>query len=501
LIGAGPGDSKLITIKGMELLKMCQVLVYDRLVSEELLEKAPKDCEKINVGKSVGNHAITQEEINAILIEKAGEGKMIVRLKGGDPFVFGRGGEEILALSEEEIPYQVIPGVTACIAVPECAGIPVTHRGMSQSFHVITGHTASEEETDNYEALAKLSGTLVFLMGVGNLSKITTALMEQGKPAETPVAVIANGTLPNETILRATLGTIQNAVKANQIKPPAVVVIGAVADLDFLCEKSKTRTKVGVVGTQYMYEQVEDILQRSEMEVQDFSFSKVVPCNRKGLEAELHSNLKRAWIVFTSANGVRIFFETVKKNGMDYRIFSDSKFAVIGNGTRNILREYGFLADFMPDKFYAGDLARGLLEVVRKNERIIIPRAMKGSKELTDLLEAGERTVVDLPIYSIEYDKERREASRNNVQDMDYITFASASGVQGLLHGDNRTPGEILGKAIPVCIGEATGKALRANGIWDFLMAGECTAEGLAQAILNQGGTQNDEANEKTSGE
>ena len=250
LIGAGPGDPGLITYKGLQILKSCDAVIYDRLGTGELLDLVRPDCAKIYVGKQAGAHYKKQEEINRILVETAGKYEKVVRLKGGDSFVFGRGGEEILTLQEADIPFQVIPGVTSAIAVPEVLGIPVTHREMSRSFHVITGHT-KKGEADALANIHKQEGTSVFLMGLSNLEPIMQRLREEGESEETPVSVISNGMLPGETIVRGTIGTIGKLVLKNELVSPAIIVVGQTAACTM---KDKKRSaidgcKIGVVGT------------------------------------------------------------------------------------------------------------------------------------------------------------------------------------------------------------------------------------------------------------
>ena len=235
LEGAGPGDAGLITAKGLEKLKKCDAVVYDRLVTEELLDVLSPDCEKIYVGKEAGKHYKRQEEINRILVECAKKHKNVVRLKGGDPFVFGRGGEEIEALRQYNIPYEVIPGVTSAVAVPECAGIPVTHRGVARSFHVITGHTKNSVGSPeyDYETLGKTEGTLVFLMGLSNLGEIADKLIFAGKPANIPVAVISDGTTACQKVVKGRLKNIVEKVNESNLKSPAIIVIGETAEYEY----------------------------------------------------------------------------------------------------------------------------------------------------------------------------------------------------------------------------------------------------------------------------
>lgn len=250
LVGAGPGDTGLLTIKGMEKLRECDAVVYDRLASEELLGFVSRECEKIYVGKQAGRHSKRQDEINQILVDCAKRHQCVVGLKGGDSFVFGRGGEEIEALEEAALPYEVIPGVTSAVAVPECAGIPVTHRGVSRSFHVITGHTEHSVGSPDYDyrILAKLEGTLVFLMGLSNLKEITEKLMEAGMAEGTPAAVVASGTTKGQHTVRSCIKDIASKAAESKVSPPAVIVIGRTAEFHYKYLE-KPYQRVGITAT------------------------------------------------------------------------------------------------------------------------------------------------------------------------------------------------------------------------------------------------------------
>lgn len=240
LVGAGPGDISLITVKGMECIKHADVLVYDRLVNPELLTFAPKHCELIDVGKKSDHHPIPQDQINQILADHAKAGKKVVRLKSGDPYVFGRGGEEAQLLVEQQVPFEVVPGVTSAIGGLTCAGIPVTHRDHASSFHVVTGHLRADKETDpiNWKALAELDGTIVILMGVANLANIAQELMQYGKPADTPVGIVMWASRDKQRVVTATLETIVDVAKAEDVKPPALIVIGGVVSLQQMLDFS-----------------------------------------------------------------------------------------------------------------------------------------------------------------------------------------------------------------------------------------------------------------------
>ncbi|MBD5544495.1 MAG: uroporphyrinogen-III C-methyltransferase [Lachnospiraceae bacterium] len=269
LVGAGPGDKELITVKGLKLLKECDVVIYDRLASFELLEEVRADCIKVCVGKEPGRHSMSQEEINGLLVEYGQKYDKVVRLKGGDSFVFGRGGEEAEALQKAGLSFELVPGVTSAVAVPECAGIPVTHRGMSQSFHVITGHTKDGEHalTEDYHILAGLDGTLVFLMGLGNLKEITERLMAHGKDKTTPAAVIEKGTTSEERMVRGTLENIYGKVSRAGLSSPVVILIGKTAALSYGKYKKCQKKTIGITATTGTADKLRSALEREGFHV------------------------------------------------------------------------------------------------------------------------------------------------------------------------------------------------------------------------------------------
>lgn len=490
LVGAGPGDPELLTLKGETRLKECDVLIYDRLASESLLDLAPRECEKIYVGKGTGNHSSSQEEINRIIVAKALEGKRVVRLKGGDPYVFGRGGEEVLALQEAGIPYEVIPGITSAIAAAAYAGIPVTHRGISQSFHVITGHTEDGDNqlTDNYETLAKLEGTLVFLMGMGNLSRIITELCKYGKDRSTPAAVISNGTTGKQKAVRGTLYDIESKVARNNLKAPAVIIIGQVAELNMenSLKGPLSGIRVGVTGTKKLADKLIRLLKEYGADTQDLSYMYVKEFEDNTELNEAVRNLPSyTWIVFTSTNGVNVFFNYLRRNQIDYRKLSGISFAAVGSGTREALLKQGFYADYVPPVYTTVSLAEGLAELLTKKDRVLIPRAVNGSEDLTGILNRHHISYREIKVYSIEIEKEKRDRVMSGLTGYDYITFASASGVEGFFGNMKEELPEKLQNTRVVCIGGVTAAKLAGYGINDCMAGEEYSVSGMVECILS----------------
>ncbi len=488
LVGAGCGDPELITWKGLKLLRKCDVVLYDDLVAEKLLEETKQDCEKIFVGKRFGRHSMPQKEINELLVEKAKEGKTVLRLKGGDPFVFGRGGEEVLVLQAEHIPYEVVSGVTSSIAVPAAAGIPVTHRKTARSFHVITGHTAAEGETtltENLETLAKLEGTLVFLMGLHHLEDICEGLLSGGKKADTPAAVISKGTTPQQKTVKGTLADIAEKVREAELEAPAVIVIGETAGYDFssTIERPLYGTKIGVTGTKSITGKLRDRLEELGAAVTEMDYSTIVPYSENpALEQALAEIENYPWAVFTSPNGAEIFFDYLKKLKYDVRKLAGVQFAVIGTGTAAALEKHGIYPAFLPEKYDVESLAKGLCEMIEKDENILILRAEQGSDILTEVLDAGGMTYTDVKIYDILVDEKKRQYANEKAKEMDFITFASGSGVRGFMENG----GSIPESTKAVCIGTSTAKILQKYGQREMLTAEKFNVDGIIDMILKE---------------
>lgn len=486
LVGAGCGDAALITQKGLRLLRECDAVLYDDLAAVDLLAETKPDCTRIFVGKRYGKHSMPQVEINALLLEQARQGKMVVRLKGGDPFVFGRGGEEILALQAAEIPYAVVPGISSAIAVPMAAGIPVTHRKIARSFHVITGHTAQDAGIpENLDILAKLDGTLVFLMGLHHLTEICAGLLLGGKAPETPAAVISKGTTPQQRVLRAPLGELAAAASAAKMEAPAVIVIGETAGLDFsdTIPKPLSGIRIGVTGTPRITRKLQKMLTAWGASVTEMDYARLLPyAEAPALDAALAQPENADWAVFTSPNGVALFFDVLQKRRYDLRRLSGWKFAVIGTGTAQALERHGIYPAYQPEVYDVESLAAGLCAVVRPQERILILRAEQGSPILNERLDAAGRSYQDIKLYDILVDAEKRRRALEMAEEMDFLTFASGSGVRGFLEDGGHIPAGT--KA--VCIGSATRKVLESYGYTQNIVAETANAEGLVDAILKE---------------
>lgn len=481
LVGAGCGEADLITVRGLALLRSCDAVVYDDLIAGDLLEAVPEHAEKIYMGKRSGRHSAPQEEICALLIAKAREGKTVVRLKGGDPFVFGRGGEEMLALHSAGVPCEVVPGISSSIAIPALSGIPVTHRGVSQSVHIVTAHTADTPDglPASFDALAQLPGTLVFLMGLGQLTKIVRRLTAAGMSPDTPAAVISGGNSSHPVTVRGTLAELEEKVQTAGVRSPAVIVVGAAAALDLssTIPKSLQGACVGLTGTPAVTEKLQTALQAQGARVFFAERSVVEPLE---LSFDLHAlcDGKPHWLVFTSANGVRLFFREAFRQEIDLRRLYACRFAVIGAATAEALKAYGIQADLCPDTFTSQALGRLLLQTVRPGEDIILLRSRRGSPELLQSL-AGRHPVQDIPLYDLRADPHAAADAGELLPAADYLTFSSASGVE--LFFD--THGTVPEQTVCVCIGSVTACELRRRYSRPFLTAPEISADGIVRAI------------------
>ena len=439
LIGAGPGDPGLITVKGLKFIKQCDTIIYDRLGTYQLLEMVKPDCRRIYVGKQAGSHYKKQPEINEILVEEGRKGNMVVRLKGGDPFVFGRGGEEVTALLEAGIPFQVIPGITSAVAVPEVCGIPVTHRGTSRSFHVITGHKradihrSDEGGLDDYDYIRNQEGTSVFLMGLNRLPQIMERLVQTGAEEHTPVAVISKGTMPGQRIVRGDIQTIADKVNEAKFESPAIIVVGENAALDFTAPNRGPlqNVHVGLVGTPKLREKMRvaiDALGGQSYSIVDMSVEQTEEKNR--LRMALEHIEDYSWLAFTSQNTITLFFKWLREWNIDVRKLAHLKLAVVGAGTRDALKAEGYIADYVPDEYTTSALAMGLANVMNDGEKLLLPRAVQGSETMLDILDQGGVVYEEIPVYDV---VGRRMESIQYLKDLDVITFVSASGVRGFL--------------------------------------------------------------------
>lgn len=484
LIGAGPGDTGLITMKGIEALKEADVIVYDHLASPSLLNTTKDEAEWIDAGKFAGHHRMKQAEIEELLIEKAMEGQTVARLKGGDPFIFGRGGEEALALTAAGIEYEVIPGVSSAYSAPAYAGIPITHRGKASSFHVITGHEdpAKGESSLDYDILAREEGTLVFLMGLSKLHQISERLIANGKDAHTPAAVIASGTTARQRCVTGELGRIAAISEKADIQPPAILVVGDVVSLkkeiDWQQAGSLSGKKILVTATEIIAEPLAEKIRKLGGEPVVMSLISVRAEKMYGLKEVLVRPGKR-WLVFTSRNGVRFFFEQMKKERIDIRILGICRIAVMGAGTRRELENWGCYADLLPEQSCSESLAKALCENVQYDEEICLFRAEEASDVLIKRLREKQYRVVDIPTYRTEIMWKKRELLREMLEDVDAVTFCSASAVSAFVQ---MTEGHDL-VAKTICIGPVTAQAAKKAGLHIDKVAEQYDLEGVTEAL------------------
>ena len=475
LVGAGCGKADLITVRGLRLLQQCEAVVYDDLIDPELLEAVPETALRIYMGKRSGAHSAPQEEISAKLVELAEMGLKVVRLKGGDPYLFGRGGEEMLTLLAAGIPCQEVPGIPSAIGIPAEAGIPVTHRGASRGLHIVTAHTSDTEDKlpADFDALAQLSGTLVFLMGLKQLPRIVTRLMAAGKSGDTPAAVLSGGNSKNPARVRGTLSAIEQAVLEAGVSSPAIIMVGEVAALDFNQQRRPLEgARIGIVGTQEISSKQQSVFEGLGAKTSWLVRSTIL---ERKVDLDLEElNSKPGWIVFTSANGVKTFFKQMKD--VDWSVYENLKFAVIGAATKKVLASYGVEADLCPKVYTSEGLANTLVERVKPEEEILLFRSSIGSPLLVDIPKAAGLQVKDIAIYDLEVSDHKEEVSDK----MDYLTFSSASGVKMFFEKYQ----EIPQGTTCVCIGEVTAKEFAKYSDQPYVMATTILVEGIAEAIL-----------------
>ncbi|MCD8082699.1 MAG: hydroxymethylbilane synthase [Clostridiales bacterium] len=487
LVGAGPGDAGLLSVKGLDRVRRADVIVYDDLISGSVLNEARLDAELVYVGKRRGKHSMPQEEIQALLVKCATEGKAVVRLKGGDPFVFGRGGEEALELKKHGIPYEIIPGVSSAYSVPACAGIPVTHRGLASSFHVVTGHEGAgkAQPSVDYGVLAREEGTLVFLMGLQNLREITGRLIAGGKDPATPAAVIQSGTTAGQRVLRSDLRHIAAQAESKGMRTPAITVIGPVAALhealDWFGKGILAGKRVLVTGSRYFCREMEEALRPYGAETVAVSLIESRAVWTEKTRETFACLDQYQWLVFTSGNGVHLFFETMKQQEIDLRRIMHLKFAAIGRKTAETLAGYGFRCDFVPENFSGADLAREWIPTIREGESVLLMRAGEGSPTLPRMLSEAGIPYADVPLYETWVDTRRKEELNRQIRQADYVTVASASAARALSSMLD-VPGEITAKLIS--IGPYTTAAAKEQGLSVYADAVEYTADGIAAVIL-----------------
>ncbi len=494
LVGAGPGDEDLITVKGLASIKKADVILYDRLANPNLLKYKKEGAVCIDVGKAPDHHQYTQEEINNLLLQKAKEGNVVTRLKGGDPYVFGRGGEEAQTLYEEGISFEVVPGITSAIGAANYGGIPVTHRNISTSFHVITGHEdpTKQKTSVNYGALAKLEGTLVFLMGVGNLTEITGELMKYGKAKETPVALVHRGTTSRQRTVTATLENIGEEVQKQQIKSPSIIIIGEVVNLrdklNWFEKLPLNGKKILVTRTRQQASELTNRLKSMGADVVEFPTIEIKPAeNLQVIDEKIKETHKANYIIFTSVNGVESFFKRLQAIKLDIRAIGNGKIIAIGTATAEALMEKGLLVDLVPEVFTAEGILTSLEGVIQKGDVVFLPRAEIARKNLVTGLQQMGAIVEEIPIYQTVIPTHRQEELLEILEDgIDIITFTSSSTANHLMEilGDENK-GLLQNSKIAV-IGPITGKTVMELGLSIDFQGREYTIEGLINSILEE---------------
>ncbi len=489
LIGAGPGDPGLFTCRGAELLKTADVVIYDRLGTEALMVLANPQAKRIYVGKQPGKKAASQEEIHQFLLEEARLGLRVVRLKGGDPFVFGRGGEEALALKEAGIPFEVVPGVTAGIAAPAYAGIPVTHRAVAVGLSIFTGHEdpLKAESQLNLASLSKPGTTGVFYMGRKNLPKLAQRIIDLGRAEETPVALIEWGTYPRQRTVTGTLGTITQVAEEASIVPPCITIVGEVVALREklawfedrpLAGKTVavTRARVQASGL------VKDLRSRGARVLEAPTVRIEGPADPAPLEKAVSEISSFQWIVLASPNAVGHCFAAMKRAGKDSRSLAGVRVAVAGPATAKALAEHGITADLIPKTYGAAGLLQALPQKIEAKDRVFLPRSAIGKDELLEGLQGLAQEVVAVEAYQTVLDtppEEIRRCFENG--EVDAVTFTSSSTVENF----HRTFGHLDHSDLKVaCIGPSTHETALELGYEPDWMAKEATLDSLVECLV-----------------
>ncbi len=495
LVGAGPGDPGLITVKGVECLAKAEVVIYDYLASPTLLKHAAPGAELIYVGKKGGDHTLPQEEINALIVRKAREAKVVTRLKGGDPFVFGRGGEEAEALVDAGIPFEVVPGVTSAVAAPAYAGIPLSHRRLTATIAFVTGHEDPTKEASNIDwpALARGIGTLVFFMGVKNLPNIVRELTSNGRSPQTPAALVRWGTTPAQATVSGTLADIVDKVKQAGLAAPAIIVVGEVVGLREKLAWFERRPLMGrrIVVTRSR-EQASDLVRAlSELgaECLECPTIEAAPPDDSGpLDGAIAELARFDWIVFTSVNGVSFFFDRLFHLGRDVRALGHLRTAAIGPATAGRLKSFGLASDLVPETYVAESVIAAFGAHDLHGKRILLPRAQEARPVLPEALSAMGAAVQEVAAYQTRPVAADTGQLIEDLADhrIDLVTFTSSSTVKNfraLLPADRLA--ELASGLATACIGPVTADTARRLGFEVRIVAAAYTIPGLCSAILD----------------
>ena len=497
LVGAGPGDPSLLTLRARELIGMADVLVYDYLVNERILGWRRDECEMIFVGKKPGRHSISQDEIGDLLADRASNGKLVVRLKGGDPFVFGRGGEEVPRLAAAGVAFEIVPGVTAALAAAACAGIPLTHRDLSSSLCFLTGHEKAdgEELQVKFRDFAHTEGTICIYMGMGRLKKIVGELMDGGMPPETPVAVVQWAGLPRQKGVLATLGTVVEKAGEKGLDSPAIIVVGEVArfynDVSRPGEMPLFGRRIMVTRSRHQSSALSVKLEEAGAEVIELPLIRIKPAAAPDVVEEVFSVIgEYDWLIFTSANGVRHFFDLFLEKFHDLRALGLLRIGVVGPATARALGRYHIRADLIPAKAVAEALADILIaQGVMDNLKILVVTGNLSSDLLVKKLE-DERAIVDtLQVYETQKtDLSEHPAARIfREEGADAVIFASSSAVKSFVaQSENLSPGPEAMKPLGVSIGPLTSKAMRECGLPVDVEAEDASIDSMVQALCKK---------------
>lgn len=498
LVGAGPGDPGLITVRGKYLLERAEVVVYDYLANRKLLKHVPDDAEFIYAGKKGGaKHMHTQEEINKMLVDHALAGKIVVRLKGGDPFIFGRGGEELEKLYDANVPFEVVPGVTSATAAATYAGIPITHRNYTASVAFLTGHEDPTKDNSNIDwaKLATGAGTIVVYMGIKNLPIIVENLLKHGRDPQTPVAVVRWASTPEQQTVVGTLETIKDIVAEAGIKPPSLIIVGEVVKLrdtiDWFEKRPLFGKSIVVTRTREQASQLIAGLEENGANCLECSTIDIKPVDTYAvLDAELERLQEYHWIIFSSLNGVTHFFKRLYSRGMDARDLKGPHIAVVGKSTADLLHSYGLNADLIPSVFTSEGLAESLLDLGVEGRNILIPRAEKGREILPETLRGAGAQVTIAPVYKNSPPAGRKEELREELDagKVDMVTFTSSSTVRNFLTMVDAESEEKLKELLAgvkiAAIGPITAKTVTDNGLKVDVQPEEHTIKEMINKIV-----------------
>lgn len=485
IAGAGCGNEGLITVKLKSVMEKAECIIYDRLVNESILQYMKPDAELIYMGKENVEGGELQKKINEIIVEKSREGLTVLRLKGGDPFVFGRGGEEIEALIAENIDFEVIPGISSAIAVPTYAGIPVTHRGINTSFHVFTGHMKKDGIEHDYETVAKLEGTLVFLMGLGNLEKITENLIKHGKMHETPVAVIKNGTTAKQETYTGTLGTIAGIVRENNVKAPVIIIIGEVVNLR---EKMKWFENMPLFGKNILVTRNRDKQEEITNKIIELGGQAInIPfINIEYLDFEMPDLSKYSTLLFNSLNSVIGFMRKIK----DMRVLGHLKIGVVGKKTDEEMKKYRIIPDFYPKEYTVEKLAAESVNFTEEGENVLFIVSNISPVNEEKYTELYKRNYDKLVVYNTHKLKIDSGKAEKYAKESDILMFLSSSTFESFADSINLSENdemkEILSGKILASIGPVTTKTIEKYGLKVGIEAEEYTEKGLLRAILDK---------------